>query len=361
MQALAGRVLTARGWVLARVVFDARIRAIEPLIDAPCRYVLPGFIDLHVHGGGGGDAMEGEAGVRRMARFHARHGTTALLATTCTAPPGVIVRALEGIRAVAPRPEAGEARVLGAHLEGPFIHPERLGAQPPYPHPPDPAWARRFLEAGPVRVVTLAPELGGALELVRFLAGRGVRVQLGHSTAGFAEAQAALEAGAVGFTHLFNAMGGLMARAPGLVGAAFARGRWAEVIPDGRHVHPGALLAAFRAIPGVYGVTDAVAAAGMPEGRYSLGARTVVRRGDGVYLEDGTLAGSVLTMAEALRNLVRLGRSLAEAAWRLSALPAAYLGVRDRGRVRAGAWADLVVLDEALRVREVYVEGRRVG
>ncbi len=145
----------------------------------------------------------------------------------------------------------------GAHLEGPFISPNRLGAQPPFPRLPDPHLAERWLSLAPVRVVTLAPELPGSLELVRFLAGRGVRVQMGHTAASYAEALAALEAGAVGFTHLYNAMTPLHHREPGAVGLALERGLWAELIPDGLHVHPAALRLALKSIPGLYFVTDA--------------------------------------------------------------------------------------------------------
>ncbi|WP_243028837.1 N-acetylglucosamine-6-phosphate deacetylase [Thermus albus] len=353
---LQGYILTPQGLLRGRLHFSEGIEAIEEApVDGPL--ILPGFLDLHVHGGGGREVMEGQEGVEATVRFHLRHGTTGLLATTVTAPLPDLERALKGIRGAMEGP-LGEA-ILGAHLEGPFLSPGRLGAQPPFPLPPDREVAEFFLSLAPVRVVTLAPELPGALELVRFLAERGVRVQLGHTEAGYEEALAALESGAMGFTHLYNAMTGLHHRAPGVVGLALERGKWAEVIPDGLHVHPAALKVALKAIPSLYFVSDAVAAAGMPDGTYPLGAHRVEKRKEGVWLGE-SLAGSTLTLDQALRNLVAWGIPLEEAARRLSLYPARYLGLSDRGEIAPGKRADLVVLDQGLKVLEVYLGGQRL-
>ncbi|PZA06281.1 MULTISPECIES: N-acetylglucosamine-6-phosphate deacetylase [unclassified Meiothermus] len=359
---LSGTVITPQGPVAGRLSFGERVEGLEPMATAPepRRFILPGFIDLHVHGGGGADTMEGEAAVRQLARFHAQHGTTTLLATTVTAPVEEIEAALRGARAVVERPAVDEAQVVGVHLEGPFISPRKLGAQPPYPLLPDLELVQRFCALAPIRIVTLAAELPGALELIRWLAGRGVRVQQGHTTATYAEALAAFEAGARGFTHLFNAMTPLVQREPGVVGLSLERARYAEVIGDGLHVHPAVLRGVLRAIPGLYVVTDAVAAAGMPEGEYRMGRHAVYRKGEGVYLADGALAGSSLTLDRALRNLVGWGLPLEEAAQRVSTLAAEYLGLEDRGRIAVGARADLVVLNAGLEVEEVYIRGERV-
>jgi len=240
---VAGQVLTPEGLRSGTLVFNERIEDFRPG-KAPERFVLPGFIDLHVHGGAGADAMEGEAAVRKLARFHARHGTTALLATTVTAPREDLERALVGIEAVRLERRAGEARVLGAHLEGPWISPKRLGAQPPFARPPERSEVEGLLEIGRVAAVTLAPEVEGALELVRLLAARGVRPQIGHTAGTFEDARAALAAGASGFTHFYNAMTGLHHRAPGVVGAGLLLARFAA---DRRRAsrRPGGGKAAF--------------------------------------------------------------------------------------------------------------------
>ena len=358
-ETLTGVILTPDGWMRGRLSHTAALLAIEPDAQAPAdRFILPGFIDLHVHGGGGAEVMEGAESVMAMARFHARHGTTALLATTVTAPPADLIRAAEGVGQV--RGQAGAARVLGLHLEGPFISPAALGAQPPFARAPDPALIDAIAACTMLRVATLAPEIDPDGALLRHLVGLGVRVQLGHTACSYAQAKAALDAGAAGFTHLFNAMTPLHHRAPGCAGCALSHATHAEMIFDLHHVAPGAVLAARRAIPGLYGVTDAVAAAGMPDGEYRLGRHAIFKRQDTVRLADGTLAGSVLTMDQAFRNLLTLGIGLDEASARLSTIPAQYLGLPDRGALVAGAAADLVVVDARGALLGVVAEGAAV-
>ncbi|WP_437774825.1 N-acetylglucosamine-6-phosphate deacetylase [Sorangium sp. So ce1097] len=357
---LEGEILTPDGWLRGRLRFGARVEAIEGTpIPGPDRgpWILPGFIDLHVHGGGGRDVMEGGDAPRVMARAHAATGTTSLLATTMTAPTPEIAAALRAIRAAMDARRRGEARVLGVHLEGPFLNPGRLGAQPPCTATGDLGAALALHAIAPIRVLTLAPELAGHLELIRDLSGLGVRVQIGHTLSSYEDVVAALAAGAKGFTHLFNAMPGLHHREPGAVGAALAHGDFAELIPDLVHVHPGAIRAALRCIPRLYAVTDGTAASGMPDGPYRLGAHAVTKCQNSVRLPDGTLAGSCLTMHQAFKNLVGLGLSVAEASRRCSQFPAEYLGLADRGRVAPGAFADLLVVEEDLALRQVLVEG----
>ena len=354
-----GSILTPEGWRRGRLRFGASVEAVEgePAHAPEPPFILPGFVDLHVHGGGGVDAMEGPGAIREMAALHARHGTTTLLPTSVTAPFDAIEDFLEAVRIVAG--EDGAARVAGAHLEGPFLNPARLGAQPPHAVPADPAAMRRWLDRGPVRVVTLAPERDPGGEVRRILARAGVRAQIGHSACAYAEAAAAI-AGGCGVTHLFNAMTPLAHRSCGAAGAALAHAEWAEIVPDLIHVEPGAILAARRAIPGLYGVTDATAGAGMPDGDYRLGPLAVTKLDGAMRLACGTLAGSALTMDAALRNLVSIGLPLEEASRRLSALPARWIGLDDAGRIAPGARADIVALDGDLRVRGVHVAGRPV-
>ncbi|MEY2873664.1 MAG: hypothetical protein RLZZ373_1035, partial [Pseudomonadota bacterium] len=322
--------------------------------------VLPGFIDLHVHGAGGSDIMDAGEAVATVARLHARHGTTALLATTMTAPLDEIRAALAAIApAIAQRP-SGAARVLGVHLEGPYINAGRLGAQPDYARVLTLAELAALHAIAPIVAITLAPEVDGHMALIAPLRAAGHLVQIGHSNGRYEDGVAALRCGAAGFTHLFNAMSGLHHREPGMVGAALAHAQHAEIIPDLLHVHPGAIHAALRAIPGLYCVSDATAATGMPDGDYRLGRHTVTKCLGGVRLADGTLAGSALTLDQALRNLVSLGLPLDEASRRVSTHAADYLGRTDLGRLQAGACADLVVLDPALRIQRVLVDGEEL-
>lgn len=366
---LSGQILTPQGFVTGAIDFahghvsrlSGQPLATERVRDSSLPIILPGFIDLHVHGGGGRDIMEGGDAAARIAQIHARHGTTSLLATTMTAPAADLEIALAGLSALCagPRlPDSNGARVLGAHLEGPYINAGKLGAQPDYTRPLQMDELKHLNALAPIRLITLAPEVAGNMDAIEALCAAGYKVQLGHSLASYEQGVDAMSRGAGGFTHLFNAMSAMHHRQPGLVGAALAHADYAEIIPDMLHVHPGAMRVALRAIPHLYCVTDSTAAAGMPDGEYRLGRHTVTKCMGGVRLADGTLAGSTLTMDMALRNLVNeLGVDLHEASKRVSTFAADYLGLPDRGRLEVGAWADMVVLDRDLQLTAVYSEG----
>lgn len=366
-----GLVWTSSGWHSARVIFGNLIERVEPLKNDLLveTYLVPGFIDVHVHGGGGHDAMDGEEGIRGMARFHARSGTTSLLPTTITNPMDRILETLQAIHRVQRQPGRQEAEIIGAHLEGPFLNPDRLGAQPPHALVPSAPVIQRLLNTNVIRIVTLAPELHGAAEAALRFARAGVRVSLGHTQASAEEARAIMHAvfsvnGEIGGTHLFNAMTGLSGREPGVVGALLAEERaYAELILDLQHVHPQSAQAVVQAKPErTLLITDAMRAAGMPDGIYDLGGQSVEVTGLQARLaagssNPGSLAGSVLTMDQALRGAVATGLSLHRAVAMSSAIPAKYLGLDDRGHVKSGLRADLVVLDTHLRVQQVYLQG----
>jgi N-acetylglucosamine-6-phosphate deacetylase len=370
MTALKGNILTARGFVRGSIELgaDGRIVRIEgePIDAARARdsaqpLLLPGFIDLHVHGGGGHDIMEGGDAAARVAALHVRHGTTSLLATTMTAPMSDLETAFAGLQRVCSGRVRNAARVLGVHLEGPYINGGKLGAQPNFARPFSPGELQRLNEMAPVRLITVAPEVPGNMEAVESLVAAGFRVQIGHTLGTYEDGVEAIARGAGGFTHLFNAMTGLHHREPGMVGAALAHATYSEIIPDLLHAHPGAIRVALRAIPCLYCVTDSTAAAGMPDGQYKLGRHKVTKCLGGVRLADGTLAGSTLTMDQALRNLVNeLGLDLPDASRRVSTHAADYLGLADRGRLAPGAWADIVVLDRDLKLTDVHVEGAAI-
>ena len=343
------------------------------MVDLGDRWLAPGFIDTHVHGGAGAQFNTVDVDeVAAAARFHAGHGTTALLATLLPAPVDELVASLRAIASASgpgAASEAGGARragaaptILGAHVEGPFLSPARPGALDPGQfRPPDAGVLRRLLAAAPgtVRMMTLAPELPGALELIAALRAAGAVASLGHSDASFAQATAALDAGATSATHLFNAMRLFHHRDPGLLGAALdAPTCSAELIADGIHVGPVAMRLAFRACgaAGIRLITDATAAAGMPDGNYRLGARgvTVVAGEARLGSEPGAaLAGSTLTMDAAVAGAVRfLGLEVPGAVALASAVPARVLGIDDRkGAITPGQDADLVVLDDDLHAR----------
>lgn len=337
-------------------VEDGRIAAVGGAAGGS-GIAVPGFVDLHVHGFGGVDFAEADLdGYRRAGEALLASGVTAFRPTFVTAPADALVAALRAV------PSGGVGpRVLGAHLEGPFISPARLGMHPAEARrDPDLALLERLVAAGPVAHVTLAPELPRALDLARLLVSRGVVVACGHTDATAAEAQTAFDLGATHVTHLFNAMRPFAHRDPGIAGAALVRDDvTVELILDGNHVSDEAARVAWRAAGGrVVLVTDAVAAAGVGDGAWGLGGVEVeVRHGVVRRRADGVLAGSVLSMRDAAANAVALGVPLEQALDAAARVPARAARLPELGSLRPGAAADVAVLDADLRVERVLVGG----
>jgi N-acetylglucosamine-6-phosphate deacetylase len=343
---LPGDVEVSDGAVAAVGLAGARGRGIA----------APGFVDLQVNGFAGVDFMHADReGYARAGEALLATGVTAFQPTFITAPEPDLVAALQEM------PLGGVGpRVLGAHVEGPFLSPRRLGVHPRSAcRPADPALLRRLLDAGTVSQVTLAPELPGAFELIDLLRARGVCVSAGHTDATAAEAHLAFDRGMRTVTHLFNAMRPAAPRDPGIAYAALSRADvTVQLIVDGHHVAPDAVLVAWQAAAGrVALVTDAVAAAGMGDGSFVLGGRRVVAAGGVVRGPEGQLAGSALTMLEAVRIMHGLGVPLADALHAAAGVPAAIVGRDDVGRLAPGAPADIVVLDDRLEPLRVLVEG----
>lgn len=368
--AVAGRVLLPDGTFSEQtlLVQDGKIASIETGADSRADivtpgWIIPGMIDLQVNGGFGFDLTADPSSAASLAEKLPATGVTALLPTIISSPIETYRRTLDVLQAIA-RENRG-ARILGVHLEGPYLNPQRAGAH-----------NRAFLRlpsvdemvthlASPfVRLVTLAPELPGALDLVRHLRENGITVSAGHSDATFDQACAGFDAGITWGTHLFNAMSPLEHRAPGLVGALLSSQVACGLIVDGIHVHPAAVQTAWRAkgAKEIVLVTDAMAAMGMAPGRFALGDREVIvaERGTSARLADGTLAGSTLQMDAALRNFIEYtGASLADAVTAASTNPARLIGA-DKGKIAMGHDADLVGLNAAYQVDWTMVAGQVV-
>ena len=335
-------------------------------LDAQGNNVLPGFIDLHVHGAMGHEVMDASpSGLETMARFYAFHGVTSFLATTWTASRASIRNALELVEEMQ-GPIPGGATLLGVHLEGPYLHPARCGAQ-------DMSLIRRaekeealeFLDSGLIRLLALAPEFDENLWLIDECVRRGITVSAAHTTANYEQMQRAVEHGMSHLTHSYNAMQGLGHREVGAIGAAMTLPQiQCELIADNIHVHPAAqkILVDVKGPSGIILVTDAIRAAGLPDGEYMLDERSIHIQEGAVRLADGTLAGSMLTMERALQNVcAATGRSLAEL-WVMSSLNAArVVGISSRkGSLEVGKDADLVLLDQAFHVISTIIRGEIV-
>jgi N-acetylglucosamine-6-phosphate deacetylase len=351
-------------WDKGHITHASGVAATEEEVAASGQpFAIPGFIDTHVHGAQGVDFMDDTPDAAlAVAQAHARYGTTALLATTLSAPAADLLRMFKATAASLTPAIRPAARVLGVHLEGPFINEARLGAQPNALRAATLQEIQALHDLLPIRVITLAPEVTDNHRLIPPLLAMGMRVQIGHSNATYEQASEAIAQGASGVTHVFNAMSALHHRAPGVVGAALAHAKHGEIICDLQHVHPGAIRVALRCIDGLFCVTDATSATGMPDGEHHLGEQRIQKCMGAVRLADGTLAGSVLTMDQAFRNLVQsLGLTRAQASALTSTRAADYLGESDIGRLQVGAAADVVVLNADLHVQQVYTQGQAVS
>ncbi|NHN29798.1 N-acetylglucosamine-6-phosphate deacetylase [Paenibacillus sp. S3N08] len=344
--------------------------ALTEKIDGAGGWVLPGFIDVHVHGGYGHDFMDADAAeLDIITRFHAMHGTSTMLATTVTAPKTELDLVLKRVTAYRKQAAMPFAQILGVHLEGPFISDQWCGAQnPSHIVAPQLAWLADWTDRfpGTIRMQTLAPETEGALAYITALTQQGIIAALGHTDATYAQVEAAVQHGLSHAVHTFNAMRGLHHREPGTVGAVMGNPAiMAEVIADGHHVHPAAisLLAQAKGPEGMLLITDAMSAAGLGDGEFELGGLSVIVRDGVARLKEGdSLAGSTLTMIAALRFAVlNAGIRIEHASRMASANPARQLGIEGTtGSLMPGLQADVLLLNAQLELEHVWIGGRSI-
>jgi N-acetylglucosamine-6-phosphate deacetylase len=352
----------------ALLLADGRVAAVDDdargapdgarRIDGRGLVAVPGFLELQLNGIDGHDFTTEPAAMWTLGAGPARHGVTAFLPTIVSSPPGSVGVALEAWRTG--QPVAGAPVPLGVHAEGPFIAPSRAGAHDPgCLRDPDPAEIERWIAAGGLRIVTLAPELPGATEAIALLATAGIVASVGHTDADAATTRRAIDAGARAATHLFNAMSPLGHRAPGAPGALLADDRVTlGIIADDHHLDPIVVDLIARLAPRRTAlVSDAIAALGLPDGRHRLGARDVTVRDGQARLEDGTLAGSVVGLDACVRAFARHTGSARAAVEAVTGTPARLLGDAERGHLAPGARADVVLLDAELGVRMTIVAG----
>ena len=370
---LSGRALLPDGTLQEATIVVERgaITRVTPSLDSKADLVVsgtiaPGFIELQINGAYGADFSNDGRTVAGVAARLPETGVTAFLATIITSPWDAYAQRLSQVREAmrAAHHGASGSRPLGVHLEGPYLHPAKRGAHnPAFLRVPNVDEILRWADASLARIVTLAPELPGALDAIRALSGKGIVVSAGHSNATYAKAIAGFKAGITWGTHLYNAMSGLGHREPGLAGALMSSSVPCGLIADGIHVHPAMVKLAFKAksAQGITLVTDAMAAMGMAPGRYKLSDREVSVNETSARLADGTLAGSILKMDQAVRNMIAFADcTLAEALAMASTTPARVLSLDRQGRIAPGCDADLVILDESLQVERTLVAGKTV-
>lgn len=363
-----GLVKTDIAFEDGKIVAIGKLDNVEPIFDTD-GVVLPGFIDEHIHGAGGADAMDGtEQALQTISEYVAKEGTTGFLATTMTQSPENIGKALKNVKTVREKGEYKGAEILGVHLEGPFISPKHVGAQPlEYVAKPASETFDKYNEisGGNIKVVTLAPEVEGGLDLVKHLAKIGVVASIGHTGAKFSDVEAAVAAGATNVTHTYNAQTPLHHREAGVVGAAMLIDELnCEMICDTIHVSVPAIKIFVKNKPHdkFTLITDAMRAKGMPDGLSELGGQQVFVKNGEARLSDGTLAGSVLKMNVAVKNLVeKVGVSFTDAVDFASANPAKNLGLYDeRGSIEVGKRADFAVMDKDYNILCTVIGGKVV-
>ena len=376
-----GRALTPRGEIpdAGILIRDGVVEAVGPRkglqlpagaaeIRVPEAIAIPGFVDVHIHGAGGHDVMEGTRdGIAAVAKTICEHGTTSFLATTVTASAEDTCKSADGIARYIEHQHEGDAvraEVLGVHFEGPFLNPARRGAHPPeWLRLPSAEMLRQFMTAarGAARILTIAPELPGAVDCIEAARGAGMVVAMGHTDATYEQARGAIAHGARHAVHVYNAMRPFSHRDSGVIAAVLTSPEvTAELIADGIHVEDGAmrLLLQAKGAERVILVSDGTAATAMPDGQYRLGTFEVTVSGGVCRNAEGRLAGSTLTLDRALRNIVALGLPLIDAVRMLTRNPASLLGPEcKKGALRPGADADIVLLESNLQVTRVFTRG----
>ena len=361
-----GKLFQGKTFAEADIRFDKTITETGALdgpadFDAADCYVIPGLVDIHTHGAVGEDFSDGKPqGLQPLADYYAAHGVTSYVATTMTLSEEILTPAMHAIRDFRPN---GGAKCAGVHLEGPFLCYAKRGAQAAeHLHKPDAGLFHRLNEAsgGQVKLVTVACEEEGALPFIREIS-QVCTVSLGHTTADYDTAMAGFAAGASHATHLYNGMNSFLHRNPGVIGAAFDSEASVELICDGLHIHP----AVIRATHQLFGdklnlISDSLRCAGMPDGNYELGGQPIVVKDHKATLLDGTLAGSSISLLDAVRNVVRFGLPLEAAVYAASTAPAEAARLGDIGSLEAGKAADLLILDRELNLKAVFVDGQQV-
>lgn len=359
MISLKGNIVNYDETYSGEIIFDNKINKIIRLNSTKEKnYIIPGFVDLHCHGANGFDTMEGWKSIEKMASYHLSKGTTSILPTTWTSTFDHTYNALKEFNNY----KKLNTNILGVHLEGPFINPKKLGAQPPKTLNPSIDFVKKMQAIAPIRIITLAPELDGMDDFINQLDKLGINIQFGHSLADYDCCSKLMNKYNIGFTHLYNAMSGNHHRSPGVLEAALDLGSFAEIICDLNHVNETSIKIAIKCIKNLYAVTDSMGATGLKDGIYKFFDVDIEKKNKIALVKNtNTLAGSIVNMHDTFSNLIKLKLSLKDAVKMTSYNAAKYLQMKDLGYIGEKKISNILVLDKSLKIKEIYLNGIKIN
>ena len=359
LKRIEGKIVNYNSSFIGNLVFDNKIHNIKKIsTDKFDKIIIPGFIDLHCHGGNGFDVMEGKNSIEKMANYHLTHGTTSIMPTTWTSTFEETQKALEGFEEICKT----NSNVMGIHLEGPFINANKLGAQPNLTQKPSIDFIKKLTKIDLIKLITIAPEIEGMEEFINFLTASNIKIQFGHSLADYQCCAKYMNKNEIGFTHLYNAMSGNNHRQPGVLSAALEKGKFAEIICDNIHVSEQSIKIAKKCISGLYAITDAINASGLKDGEYIFAKNDIIKENNSVKIKkDNTLAGSIITMDQTFKNLIQMNFSIEEAVQMTSYNASRYLKLSNIGLLNSGYKSNFLVLDKEYNILDVYLEGNKIN
>jgi N-acetylglucosamine-6-phosphate deacetylase len=355
---IRGNIINHNQSYNGEIEFSEVIENIKKL-DGLCEdYIIPGFVDLHCHGGNGYEVMEGWGSITELSKYHLLHGTTSIAPTTWTETSDKTFAALKGYN------EEIESynNIIGIHLEGPFINPNKLGAQPPKTSKPNIKFLEDLMTIANIKIVTLAPELEGIEKIIKFLHQKKINIQFGHSLAEYNECINFMDDYHIGFTHLYNAMSGNDHRNPGVLAAALNKGKYAEIIYDKHHVSTPSFQIAKKSIPFLYTITDSIGVSGLIDGEYKFAGANIEKRSGMIKIKGkDTLAGSIVTMDKTFLNLLEANCTPQEAVSLTSYNASKYLSEDSFGEISVSKKANFLILDKNFNIKSVYLHGKEIS
>jgi len=356
---VSGKIINYNDSYSGEITFDENILNINKIEEINSEnYIIPGFVDLHCHGGGGFDTMDGVQAIQKMSSYHLSKGTTSLLATTWTSSFEHTYAALNDFNSLIDM----SSNLIGVHLEGPFINPKKLGAQPALAIEPSIDFIEKINEIADIKTITLAPEIKDMKMFIPFLIDKNINVQFGHTLADSKTCEKYMSSNEVSFTHLYNAMSDNNHRNPGVLSAALNKGKFAEIICDLNHVSEEAILIAKKCIPDLYAITDSIAASGMKDGSYTFANVEIEKKNNKVCLNGTTtLAGSVVNMHDTFLNLLKMKISIQDAVRMTSYSAAKFLKKDDIGVIDDGKKANFLILDHDFNIKSIYLNGKLIN